>query len=89
MGPAGGIATLILLLQHPRSKLEGRAVTNMLAVTAGDLGDPVALVITVETGNSPLHRASVSVPQCHSGGVRNSKPCENWNPAETSDFVVR
>jgi hypothetical protein len=69
--------------------LERRAVTDVLAVTASELGDPVALAITMETGNSPLHLASVLVLQCHSGGIHNSKPGEKWNRVETSDFVVR
>lgn len=46
-------------LQHPRSELERRTMPDVLVVTAGELGDPVAFIVTVITSDGALHTPSV------------------------------
>jgi len=46
-------------LQHPRSQLERRTVPDVLVVTAGELGYPVAFIVTVITSDGALHTPSV------------------------------
>jgi hypothetical protein len=41
---------------HPSSELERRTVTDMLAVAAGELGDPGAFVVSVVAGDRSFHR---------------------------------
>jgi hypothetical protein len=42
-------------VEHPRSELEGRTVSNVLAMTARKLCDPIALLVTVVAGDISLH----------------------------------
>jgi len=43
------------VVDHPGPKLEGGAVTDMLGVAAGKLGDPVARVVAVKADDRSLH----------------------------------
>ena len=46
--------------QHPRSELEGRTVTDVLAMAARELRNPVAHLVAAEGGDHSVHLASVS-----------------------------
>ena len=46
-------------LQHPGSELERRTVPDVLVVTAHELSDPVAFIVTVITSDGALHTPSV------------------------------
>jgi hypothetical protein len=44
-----------LRLEHPRLGEERRPVADVLPMAAGELGDPLALVVLVEADDRPLH----------------------------------
>src|SRR5487761_1442887 len=48
-------------IEGPRADLEWRTMTKMLVVATGELGDPVAEVILVVTGNRPLHAVQLTL----------------------------
>lgn len=51
-------------IQHPRPGLPGRLVAQVLGMTAGQLGDPVPILVLMETGDRRSVRAGpfVRVP---------------------------
>lgn len=46
-------------LQNPRSQLEGRPVSHVPLMAAGELGHPVAMLVLVVADDRTLHRVSV------------------------------
>jgi len=48
-----------LAVEHPGSELERRLMTNVLAVTTRELGDPIALLVSVESCNRSIHEPTV------------------------------
>jgi hypothetical protein len=44
--------------ENPRPHLERRSVTDVLPVSAVELGDPVAVCVSMKAGDLPLHRSS-------------------------------
>jgi hypothetical protein len=46
-------------VQHPGSGEERRLVADVLAMAAGELGDPLAVGVEPETDDRALHRLSV------------------------------
>jgi len=44
-----------LLFEHPRLREERRPVPYVPLVAAGELGDPLALLVLVEADDRPLH----------------------------------
>jgi hypothetical protein len=47
-----------LRVEHPHLRKERRPVAHVLAVTASELGDPLALIVLVEADDRPLHGRS-------------------------------
>jgi hypothetical protein len=47
-------------VECPRSGLEWWTVADVLAMTAGELSDPLAFLVTVVTGDRSLHQTRVS-----------------------------
>jgi hypothetical protein len=47
-------------VEHPWSKLEGWTVTHVLAMTAGEFSNPLAVVIAVEANDGSIHFVSGS-----------------------------
>jgi hypothetical protein len=47
-------------IEYPPSEQKGRAVANVLAMTARELGYPVTFRITVIAGNRSLHETTIS-----------------------------
>jgi hypothetical protein len=58
-------------LEHPPLREERRPVAHMPLVAAGELRDPLALVVLVEADDRPLHRRS-SYPQTSAPYTLNS-----------------
>jgi hypothetical protein len=49
------------LVEHPFALLEGRAMPDVLAVSAGQQGDPVTLVVADEAHDPALHAANLVI----------------------------
>lgn len=49
-------------VHDPRTDLERRAVTDVLAVPTGQNGDPFAVLVGMERGDRPLHADRVAPP---------------------------
>jgi len=58
----------LLWVEHPRARLPGRLVAQVLAVTAGQLDHPVAVFVLMKardpTGGSPLVRGAFAIRRC-------------------------